>query len=286
VLQGKVGDITFAESQFGYHVIKITGKQEPVKKVRVAIVEIAITPSQQTYQNLYAQASEFQGKATSLEAFDTLAASKGLNIRNATYLNTMSNRIAGIDYPRSIIQWSFIEGLGVGSVSPVFTMEEKYVVAVVKKTREEGIPELEELKETLEPLVIKEKKGDLMIEKMKNILSTENDLSQIAAKLNSKVDTLENVNFNMRGLGSYGKEANVIAEVFNIEKSVLSEPIKGNNAAFCIIVDEIKEPDESEDKKMNERQLLMSFRSKISNNGFIKSLEEKADIVDNRVSFY
>ena len=286
VLDGKVGEITFAETQYGYHVIKINGKKEPVKKVRVAIVDIAITPSQQTYQDIYAEASEFQGRATSLEAFDTLTTSKGLNKRNAPYLNDMGNRIAGLDYPRSIIQWAFIEGIGAGSVSPVFTMEEKYVVAVVTKAREDGVPELDELKEILEPLIIKEKKGNLMVEKMKNILNNEKNLSQLAGKLDSKVDTIENVNFNMRGLGSYGKEANVIAKVFKMEKGVISQPVKGNNAAFCIIVDEIKEPDESENKNMFERQLLMSFRSKISNNGFIKSLEDKADIVDNRVKFY
>ncbi|MCD4664688.1 MAG: hypothetical protein K8R68_05400, partial [Bacteroidales bacterium] len=165
-------------------------------------------------------------------------------------------------------------------------MEEKYVVAVVTKVREDGVPELDDLKEILDPLIIKEKKGDLMVEKMNNILNNGKNLSQLAGKLDSKVDTIENVNFNMRGLGSYGKEANVIAKVFKMEKGVISQPVKGNNAAFCIIVDEIKEPDESENKNMFERQLLMSFRSKISNNGFFKSLEDKAEIIDNRVKFY
>lgn len=286
VLKGKVGDITIAETAFGYHVIKITGKQKPIKKVRVAIVDIDISPSQQTYQDVFTKASEFQGKSTSLEAFDTLTTNMGLNKRSAPYLQPMGDRIAGLDYPRPIIQWSFIEGIGVGSVSHVFTMEEKYVVAVVTKVREKGIPELDEIKDMIEPLIIKELKGDLMVDKMNNILKEAKNLVQIAKKLDSKVDTVDNVSFNMRNIAGYGNEANLLAKVFTMKNGVISRPVKGNNAAFFVIVDEIIDPEPNQDRKMYERQMLMNFRAKVNNNSFLQALEEKADIIDNRVTFY
>ncbi len=286
VLKGQVGDITMAETMFGYHVIKITGKQKPVKKVRVAIIDININPSQQTHQDVFTKASEFQGKSTSLEAFDTLTTNMGLNKRSATYLQPMGDRIAGLDYPRPIIQWSFIEGIEVGSVSHVFTMEEKYVVAVVTKVREEGIPKLDEIKDMIEPLIITELKGDLMIEKMNNIANETNDLIQIAQKLDSKVDTVDNVSFNMRNIAGYGNEANLLAKIFTIKTEEISKPVKGNNAAFFVIVDEIIDPEPNQDRKMYERQMLMNFRAKVNNNSFLQALEEKADIIDNRVMFY
>lgn len=286
VLKGKVGDITIAETAFGYHVIKITGKQKPVKKVRVAIIDIDISPSQQTYQDVFTKASEFQGKSTSLEAFDTLTTNMGLNKRSAPYLQPMGDRIAGLDYPRPIIQWSFIEGIGVGSVSHVFTMEEKYVVAVVTKVREKGIPELDEIKDMIEPLIIKELKGDLTVDKMNNILKEAKNLVQIAKKLDSKVDTVDNVSFNMRNIAGYGNEANLLAKVFTMKNGVISRPVKGNNAAFFVIVDEIIDPEPNQDRKMYERQMLMNFRAKVNNNSFLQALEEKADIIDNRVTFY
>ncbi|MBC8487434.1 MAG: peptidylprolyl isomerase [Bacteroidetes bacterium] len=286
VLKGQVGDITMVETMFGYHVIKITGKQKPVKKVRVAIIDIDISPSQQTYQDVFTKTSEFQGKSTSLEAFDTLATNMGLNKRSATYLQPMGDRIAGLDYPRPIIQWSFIEGIEVGSVSHVFTMEEKYVVAVVTKVREEGIPKLDEIKDMIEPLIITELKGDLMIEKMNNIANETNDLIQIAQKLDSKVDTVDNVNFNMRNIAGYGNEPDLLAKIFTIKTGEMSKTVKGNNAAFFVIVDEIIDPEPNQDRKMYERQMLMNFRAKVNNNSFLQALEEKADIIDNRVMFY
>jgi hypothetical protein len=286
VLTNDVGTYTIAESMFGYHVIKITGKQDAVKKVRVAMVDIAITPSQETFQDVFTKASEFQGRAADLVAFDTLATNMGLNKRSAPSLLAMSNRIAGIDYPRSIIQWTFIEGIDVGSVSPVFTMEDKYVVAIVTKLTEKGIPTLEEIKDVLEPLIVKDLKGDIMVERMKELAGQSTDIYQIATKLNAKVDTVENLTFNMRNIAGFGNEANVLGAVSTMEPNVLSKPIKGNNAAFYVIVDEIEKPKEGEDYKIYERQLLMNFRSKVNNNSFTKTLEEKADIVDNRVRYY
>jgi peptidyl-prolyl cis-trans isomerase D len=286
VLTHNIGDLVVAESQFGYHVIKVTGKLEPTKKVRVALIDVAINPSQETNQEVFAKASEFTGKATNITAFDTLATKMGLNKLTATYLQAMGNRIAGLDSPRPIIQWTFIEGIGVGSVSQVFTMEDKYIVAIVTKVREKGIPKLEDIKDVMEPLIIKEMKGDLAVKKMKDVAASTSNLIEIAQKLSSKVDTIPNVTFNLRNISSYGNEANVIAKVFTMQPNVMSEPIKGNNAAFFVIVDEVTKPAEGEDRKVFEKQLVMNFRSKVTNNSYTKTLEEKANITDNRVKFY
>lgn len=286
VLTNKVGEITVAESQFGYHVIKVTGKLEPVKKVRVAIINIAITPSQATSQNEFLKASEFQGKAVSLVAFDTLAANMGVAKRSATYLQAMGNRIAGIEYPRQIIQWAFIDGLKEGAVSHVFTMENDYIVAILTKIREKGIPPLNDLKETLEPLVLNDLKGDLVVEKMNALLKETTELSQLAQRLNSQVDSVKNVTLTMRNIAGYGNEPNLAAKVFTVEQGVTTGPVKGNNAAFIFMVDEIQEPDPSEDFRMYERQMLMNFSSKVTNNSYLQTLQDIARIADNRVMFY
>ncbi|MCF8368417.1 MAG: peptidylprolyl isomerase [Bacteroidales bacterium] len=285
VLNNKIGQVTMAESQFGFHIIKVTDKLKAIPKVRVAVIDIEITPSQATFQDAYAVASEFQGSATTAEAFDTLATKFGLSKRSAT-VQKMSNRIAGIAYPRSIIQWSFIEGIDVGSVSHVFTMEDTYIVAIVTKVMEEGIPEMEEIKDKIEPLVLKDLKLKKLEENMKNALAESQDLNVLAQKFDSKVDTIENVNFNLRNLAGFGNEAAIIAKAFATEIGTLNGPIKGNNAVFFMILDEITPPNPAEDTKMYKTQLIRNFEAKVSNNSYINTLKEKAGIVDNRVLFY
>lgn len=286
VLENKVGDFIVVESPFGFHVIKVTGKTEAIKKIRAAVIEINITPSQETNQETYARSSEFQGKAVNITAFDTLVTKMGLNKLSATYLQIMGNRIAGLDYPRAVIQWSFMEGIKTGSVSQVFSMEDKYVVAVVTKVREKGIPEMNELKDVLEPLIIKDLKGDLMVKKMNDIAGSTSSIEMIAQKLNSKVDTLDNITFNSRNIGSYGNEANVLAKVLTMQPNIMSKAIKGNNAAFIVIVDNITRPAETEDKNIFAKQLTSNFKAKVNNNSFTKTLETTTKLVDNRHMFY
>ncbi len=286
VLTHNIGDITMAESPFGFHIIKVTGKKDLEKKVRVAMIDIGINPSQETFQDVFAIASEFQGKAVNQEAFDTVATKMGVVKRSAPNLQQMSDRIAGLDNPRQIVQWVFNDDTKVGTVSHVFTLEDKYVVAILTKIKEKGIPELDEIKDNLKPLVAKELKGDMMVQKLKDAVKATPDLYRVAVQFESKVDTVKNLNFDTRNISGYGNEPNVIAKAFTLPLHQLSDPIKGNNAAFLIIVDNVIKPDTTENKKMFERQLLMNFQSKVSNNGFMSVLEDNADIVDNRVSFY
>ena len=59
VLDGKVGDIVQVESQFGFHIVEITGKTQPIKKARIAIIDRVIEPSTRTIQEIYAKQCQF-----------------------------------------------------------------------------------------------------------------------------------------------------------------------------------------------------------------------------------
>lgn len=286
VLKGKVGDIVTAETQFGYHVIKITGKKDPVKKIRVAVISRKSDPSNETFQEIYAKASEFAGKCKSVESFDTISASMGMTKRTANYIMETSYMIAGLEYARPIVQWSFMDGVETGTVSPVFDMNGQYVVVVVTKTREKGIPELEDMKEVLEPLVIKKKKAEIMFERVKKEMNTTKDLVQLAAKFGSKVDTLPDINFHSRSLGMYGPEYEVFGRLSTFKPNVMY-PVKGDNAAFVVVVDQVTKPDmKKADLNNFKMQMLLAFRSKANNNSFYTMLSKKADLKDNRIKFY
>ena len=165
VLVTKEGDLVMVETMFGYHVIKVTGKKDPVKKVRVAIVKRAVEPSSKTFQDIYAQASTFAGENNTRDKFETAVTNLGLNKRTATYLREMGNSIPGIENPREIIRWAYYEGIKLGEVSPVFDVGGSYVVAVLTAVREKGIMPLDQMKENLKTFVMNEKKAEVIKEK-------------------------------------------------------------------------------------------------------------------------
>ena len=283
VLKGKVGDMVKVETIFGYHVIKITGKKDPVTKIRTAIIERSIDPSSKTYQDVYTQASSFAGENNTRTKFETAVTNLGLNKRSATYLKEMANTIAGIDNPREIIRWAYYEGIEIGEVSPVFDVGGSYVVAVLTTVREKGAIPLEQIKENIKTFVLNEKKASVITERIKNAGS---DIYQIAREFNTKVDTNLSLTFGSRNIPGYGSEFQVIGEVFSMNEGEQSGPIQGNGGVFVVKLDRFYEPPQAGDYKMNRDQLISSFRSRMGGNPMFTALQKKAEIEDNRLLFF
>lgn len=286
VFKGDVGKFTMVESVFGYHIIRIDGKTDFNKKYRLAIVDRVIEPSQQTFQQVYAQASEFKVNATSQEVFDTLVDHYNLSKRNAPYLTPMRSRISGLAYPRAIVQWSFRDGVEVGSVSDIFTMEDQYIVAIVTKASEKGYVPFEDVRESVEPLLIKEKKIKMLADQLAETIKKAGSFEEIASMENLVIDTIPAVTFSMRSIGRFGQEDKLISKVFELEPGVVSSPIEGGNYAFVVVVDEKVDAPTNADVSFMERQLKSGFESAVRNDGYIQTLKDKTDFVDNRHMFY
>ena len=284
VLQGKIGDIVEVESRFGFHIIKITGKKEPVKKVRVALLDRVVEASGKTFQDIFAQANAFAAENTTIEKFDKTATDKGLNKRSAERLESMSNSIPGVTSPREIVRWAFNEATKKGDVSTVFDTEGSYVVAVVKEIREKGILPLDQIKDNIKPLVIRDKKAEILIKRFNDKLASAKSIDQLASAFQTKIDTA-NIIFANPNVINYGREPQIVGTVFSMKKGQLSAPLKGEMAVYVLIVDDITEPAPAKDYKNEKMQLSGSFQG-MAPRQIPTILEEKANIKDNRILFY
>ena len=284
VLEGKTGKVTMVETPFGYHIIKITGKQKPVKKYRVAIIDRAIEPSSNTYQEVYVKASKFAGENTTAEAFQNAIVKQGLNKRSATNLAPMSNNIPGIENPRVIIRWAYEDGVEEGSISRIFDMDGSYIIAVVSKVREKGVKEIEDVEDNVKRSVIENKKAELIKDMIAASVGT--DINEIAADIKADVDTVENINFGSATLIGFGREPKVIGEIFSMEKNKLSAPIQGNRGVYMVIIDEITEAPEGTNYTISVNPVKQAFQSRIMNNYLYRSLEKISDVEDNRILYY
>jgi peptidyl-prolyl cis-trans isomerase D len=283
-LTHKEGDLVLTETSFGYHIIKVTGKKDFSKQVRVAILTNDIEPSKETIASEFARASRFVNGVNSLESFENGLEKEGISGVEAIVSKEMYT-VQTLQDGREIVRWTFDEETEPGKTTKMFEFPDKYqyVICIVKSRREKGIWELDEdLKKNLEPLVKREKKHDMIAAEMKKTGTT--DLYQIASKMGLTVDTA-NISFNMTNLISYGPEGGVIGTAFGLPKGKVSEPIKGIISTFMIVVDEKVVAEEAEnllEYKMNEDRLYQQLIQQ----SFDKALEKAANVVDNRLMWF
>jgi peptidyl-prolyl cis-trans isomerase D len=282
----KVGDMKVIQSNMGYHVVYLTGKLEPVKKVKVAMLQREIKPSSQTYNDYFAMASEFAGSNRNQEQFNKSVVEKGLSKRSAQFVQKMDNNLPGLEYSREIIRWAFDEKTEKGTVSQsVFDAQGKYVVAVVTEKREKGIATLEQVKPFIESLVKREKKAEILLEKVKAAMSSTKDLYQLASKLNTIPDTLDYLTFSSANFPNFGPEPEVIGTLFTLKKNVMSEPLKGKMAVYVIVVDDFVSAPATTNYAAIQVQAAGNYKQRATGDAF-NAMKKKTKIVDNRHFYY
>ncbi len=286
-LTAKVGDIKIIQSALGYHVLYVTGKKDPVKKVKVAIVKRDIKPSSETINQYQLQASEFSGANRTAEQFNKTVADKGLNKRSAQFVREMDYTIPGLESARDIIRWAFDEKTEKGMVSEqVFDNSNgKFVVALIVEKREKGVAALEQVKTYLESLVKREKKADQLVEKVKAASSGTKDIYQIAQKLNVTVDTVDQLTFSANNFPKYGPEPELIGTIFTLKKNELSAPVRGKMAIYEVLLQDITQPQTAANTDMIKMQTVSYFKSRVESEVF-KAIKDKTEIIDNRIFYY
>lgn len=282
VMKGTIGEFKKVETQFGYHIIKIEGKKDPSTKIKVASIDFAMEPGSKTIEAYYNEASNFASTNNTLEKFE--AAGKSKDMRVADQLSESDNGIPGLQSAREIVRWSFNKDTEKGTVSNVFDIDGTYVVAALKNRIEKGFVPLEVLKDPIKPLVIREKKAELILGKMNTTLAKSKDLNAVAQQFpGAKIDTVD-VAFASANIPNYGHEAKLTGTIFATKKGAFGGPVQGDQAVYVYILDDLKEAPVITDFTTQKRQMVMYFQGRA---GMIPSiLQDKADIKDNRILFY
>ncbi len=275
VFTAKTGSIVTVPipQQGGVHVIKITERTTPIKKVKLAEAAIKIEPSSATYSQIYNQANQFILANSTLEAFETAAKTQGLTIRQLDRLAKNQSSVYYFEQSRDIIKWAWENEEGAVS-KKVFEVPNMVVVAAVYQAVEEGFTPFVYVADQVKAELLKDKKTNFLISEMTEAA----DLASI-----SPVDTLKNIKFNQNSSGNIGREPVIpaIACATNVgEKSV---PVRGSMGVYVLkVLDRRDVPAEASE----ETRLLNDNISSTVSRGIFESLKKKATIEDNRFIFF
>lgn len=281
---GKKGEVVSVEAQDGIHILQIEDKGPEVKKYQLATVEIDVSPSNRTYQNIYSDASKFVAEYNSMDKFEKASneAKYAKQKRVANNLKENDKTIAGLQKPREIIRWAFKSSKG--DVSPVFELGDQFVVATLTAVREDGTAPLESVKNEIEYQVKKEKKGDIIAKEMTEAANGVSSIDALASKLNLTPNDAANISFSSYIVPGAGIEPKLIAAASIAQKDQMSKPVIGANAVYMFKINEVTN-DSTMTVKDAQQRLMMMFGN-FAYRSASQAIETAAKIKDKRSKFF
>jgi len=276
--EGTIGEMVIVQTQFGFHLIEVLKQSEKVKKVQLARVVRKITPSNETFDAVFAKASTFYSNNNTAEAFQKATEGDEFLKMVAAEVKVADRDVQGLSNVRELVRWSFNNEKG--TVSAPFQFENTFVVAHLAEVREDGIAPMEQVEIQVTLGAKKKKKAALFIEEMTGATS----LDELAQKIGGTVDAAPSVSFSSYAIPGMGQEPRIIGMASTLQQGQMSIPIEGQTGVFVILVESVTPAPETTDYSGIKSQLEQGF---IGLGGIaFEALKEKFDVVDRRYKFY
>ena len=274
--KSRIERLNLIETDFGFHIIKATDKQDVLL---MANVVKNIIPSEETSNKVFRNATKFEmDLLNSKETFNLLAEQNGYNIRRVNEIDKLDETLPGLPNQRSIVQWLFNENTQVGMVKRFNLSFGGYAIVKVIEIDEDGLISSNEVRSSVRRKLINQKKSNYILNSEGN-----SKMSDIAAKYNSEIIDASLVSSFDQILVGAGNEPYVIGVAFSLDKNNTSKLIVGNEGLYKIKLTNIYTNSEDE-IDLNKTD---DFSEIIFNpDNLLEALKEKARIIDNRHLYY
>ena len=274
VFSNPIGKIGLVETDFGYHIINVTDKQDAI---RLATIGQKIEPSEATTDKLYTKAAKFEMDANDKD-FAKTAKDAGLTVNPSVKLKAMDEMVGALGAQRQIVRWAYEKKTNEGDVKRFEVANLGNVIARLKKVNKEGLMSVEDARPSIEPTLKNKKKAALIAAKMKGT-SLDAVAKASGATIQQAIDlTLDNAN-----LPGAGPEKKVVGTAFAIGVNKVSAPIEGRSGVYVVKPTAITKAPVLKDHK----DYILKVKSQVSgySGRVIPALKAEADIKDNRADF-
>ena len=275
VFNNSIATIGLVETDFGFHIINVTDKQDAVK---LATIAQKIEASESTNDNIYTQATKFEMDAANKD-FAVLAKESKLVVNPSVRVKAIDENFGSVANQRQIVKWAFSEDIKVGDVKRFEVLNVGHIIAKLKKVTEKGLMAVEDARPQVEQILKNKKKA----EKIKAKLSGAS-LDAMAKANNVTVQQAIDITLESPSLPGAGFEPKVVGTAFSSATGKVSATIEGNAGVYVVVTKSVvKAPVlKSHTDYVNKvKQQVASYSGRV-----IPALKSDADIQDNRADFY
>jgi len=285
LLNGEVNATQNLALTQGNVILQVLDKKAFTTKTTAAIIKKPIDFSKDTRSNAYNKFSEFVAKSSSIAELEKNASKSGYRVQSLNDLSTAEHYVGGIQGTHDALKWLF--SAKQGEISPLYECGDNDHLLVVALTavHPQGYRPWDDaqVKEVLKREVMKDKKAEMLMAKLKGV----NSIAAAQSK-GAKVSTVNQITFSapafVQATGSV--EPALSGAVAGIAAGKFSKaPVKGNAGVYVFqVVKKALRAGSKYNEAMVMQQTAQMNMQLISN--FMQDLILKANVVDNRYLFF
>lgn len=271
------GTIGLVETDFGFHVVEVQKQSSPKKAVKLATIIKNIEPSDNTINNVFAEATKFELAAQKGD-FTELAKKENLEVKPVNKLGNMDDNIPGLGSSRPIVNWAFNEDSKVGETKR-FNVNDGYVLAQLTRKNPKGLMLPADASAKVTPILRNKKKAQKIRESIKG-----NTLQEIASEQGVSVQNSSGISMANPMIGANG-EPKVIGIGFGTKPGETTDLIDGKAGVYKLKVTAFN-PAPKMESYVNFANQMTNKEAPAAQNSVFNALKKKAEIEDNRANFY
>ena len=276
--RSRIGKIGLVETEFGFHVIKVTDKEDVVLTADVAK---EIVPSEETSNGVFQKTTQFEMESIKTEQMDTVANNYDYDVKFVQKVNLLDENLPDLPRQRNLVQWLFNDETEVGDIKRFSMTNGGYVVAQLSGITPKGTVNVESVKFEVIQEMLKEKKAAYLLKTH----ADKKSLDAFASATDKEIETASAVTQENTVIAGAGTEPYVIGTAFALELNKASALIKGISGVYMIEVISKEIAEEMESYRVYANALQNEENMRI-NNSIYEALRSSAEIEDNRQLYY
>lgn len=269
------------ETEYGFHIIEVTDMPKSTY-TKIATIELELVASDATRNDAFRNADTFAAEAGNRGEFTEKAGAAGYRIIQANNLDAGSRNLNNIQNAREVVRWAFSEA-SEDEVSPVFELDNSYLVATLVNRKEEGDATLADVREQVELLVRNEKKAAMIIEKLKG--KTTLAEMQAAYPNEASVNEIPDLKLSAAVIPGIGFAPRAIGSVFGLTNGQITMPIQEDIGVMVAKLNTLTPAAEIGDYTNFQGQLTQNASQRTTYQ-VMMALQELANVKDFRYKFF
>ena len=283
VLTMKPGEIARMETDYGLHIVTVTDRTAPMKKVQLAILSKEAMPSKETFQDFYAQANDLASRCEGkIENFDKITMEENLPVIPANRVAESARQLSRYDDVREVIRWIYDDKTKEGDVSPIITVNNNiYFVVALKQIHEEGYAPVNSVASSIKYRLTNEKRAEKVRNEVADKIAGLTDINVIADTLGQTVSTKTGITFG--SMSGNSTEPAFIGAVAGAEPGVIAGPVAGNIGVYVL---EVSNRETGAFYTEDDAKIKAAQVESYQINSLPSIFTQRAKIVDNRARFF